>query len=113
MTAEQLRTFENSSQVWQDQIWTAAAEEILEKHKPNLLLFHLLTLDDTNHEYGPMSAASFTAMALLDSRVKQILNVLERTGQSRNATVIISRTTAFEPSNTRFTPMCSCEKKDG
>jgi predicted AlkP superfamily pyrophosphatase or phosphodiesterase len=73
VTAEQLHTFEDSSQAWQDEIWTAAAEEILEKHKPNLLLFHLLTLDDTNHEYGPMSPASFTAMAFLDAKVKQIL----------------------------------------
>src|SRR5882724_5930246 len=89
VTAEQLRTFEDSSQAWQDEIWTAAAEEILEKHKPNLLLFHLLTLDDTNHEYGPMSAASLTAMAFVDAKVKQILDVLQHTGLSRNATLII------------------------
>jgi predicted AlkP superfamily pyrophosphatase or phosphodiesterase len=89
VTADQLRTFEDSSQVWQDQIWTDAAVDILEKHSPNLLLFHLLTLDDTNHEYGPMSPASFTAMAYLDDKVKQILDTLERTGLSKNATVIV------------------------
>ncbi len=89
VTAEQLRTFEDSSQAWQDEIWTDAAVKILEEHKPNLLLFHLLTGDDTNHEYGPMSNASFTAMALLDSNVKRIVDVLERTGLSRNATVIV------------------------
>jgi predicted AlkP superfamily pyrophosphatase or phosphodiesterase len=88
VTAEQLRTFEDSSQAWQDQIWTAAAAKILEK-KPNLLLVHLLTLDDTNHEYAPMSPASFTAMAFLDAKVKQILDVLQRTGQSRDATLFI------------------------
>ena len=33
VTAEQLRTFEDSSQAWQDEIWTAAAEEILEQRK--------------------------------------------------------------------------------
>jgi predicted AlkP superfamily pyrophosphatase or phosphodiesterase len=89
VTPEQLRTFEDSSQAWQDEIWTAAAEHILEKYKPNLLLFHLLTLDDTNHAYGPMSPASFTAMAFLDDRVKQIVDVLHRTGLRRRATVII------------------------
>jgi predicted AlkP superfamily pyrophosphatase or phosphodiesterase len=89
VTCEQLRTFEDSSQAWQDQIWTAAAEDILEKHKPNLLLFHLLTGDDTNHEYGPMSHASLTAFAFLDNRVKQIVDLLERTGLSRNATLLI------------------------
>jgi predicted AlkP superfamily pyrophosphatase or phosphodiesterase len=89
VTADQLRTYEDSSQVWQDEIWTDAAVDILEKHQPNLLLFHLLTGDDTNHEYGPMSPASFTAMAYLDDKVKQILDTLERTGLSRNATVIV------------------------
>jgi predicted AlkP superfamily pyrophosphatase or phosphodiesterase len=89
VTPEQLRTFEDSSQAWQDQMWTDAAEEILEKHQPNLLLFHLLTLDNINHEYGPMSAASFTAMAFLDDRVKQIVDTLQRSGLARRATVIV------------------------
>jgi predicted AlkP superfamily pyrophosphatase or phosphodiesterase len=89
VTAEQLRTFENSSQAWQDQIWTDAAVKILEKHKPNLLLIHLLGLDDANHQYGPMSAASFTAMALLDSRVKQIVDTTERAGLFRETTLIV------------------------
>lgn len=96
VTAEQLRTFEASSQAWQDEMWTAAAEKILEKHKPNLLLFHLLTLDDTNHEYGPMSPASFTAMAFVDAKVKQILDVLQRTGRSRNATLLIVSDHGFQ-----------------
>ena len=89
VTAEHLRKFEDSSQAWQDEMWTDAAVRILEKRKPNLLLFHLLTVDDANHEYGPMSNASFTAMALVDSHVKEIVDVLERTGLSRNAIVII------------------------
>ena len=89
VTREQLRTFEASTQAWQDEIWTAAAKDILEKHRPNLLLFHLLTLDDTNHEYGPMSAASLTAMAFLDGKVKEIVEVLESTGLARDATLLI------------------------
>ncbi|MBZ5683566.1 MAG: alkaline phosphatase family protein [Acidobacteriia bacterium] len=89
VTAEQLRTFEASTQAWQDEIWTAAAEDILEKHKPDLLLLHLLTLDDTNHEYGPMTNASLTAMAFVDAKVKQIVDVLTRTSLLNNATLIV------------------------
>jgi predicted AlkP superfamily pyrophosphatase or phosphodiesterase len=89
VTAEQLKTFENSSQAWQDEIWTDAAVRILEDHHPNLLLFHLLTLDDINHEYGPMSNASMTAMAWLDSQVKRVVDVLERPGFAGRSTVII------------------------
>jgi predicted AlkP superfamily pyrophosphatase or phosphodiesterase len=89
VTAEQLRKFEDSSQAWQDLMWTNAAVEILQGHEPNLLLFHLLTLDDTNHEYGPMTNASFTAMAFLDAQVKRIVDVLERSDLANRATLII------------------------
>ena len=89
VSAEQLKTFENSSQAWQDEMWTDAAVRILEDHHPNLLLFHLLTLDDINHEYGPMSNASLTAMAWLDSQVKRVVDVLERPGFAGRSTVII------------------------
>jgi predicted AlkP superfamily pyrophosphatase or phosphodiesterase len=89
VTSEQLRKFEDSSQAWQDQIWTEAAVKILEEKKPNLLLFHLLTGDDTNHQYGPMSGASFTAMAWLDSCVKQIIEALHHGNLEQKTTVII------------------------
>ncbi len=89
VTAGQLRKFEDSSQAWQDEIWTDAAVRILKQHKPNLLLLHLLTGDDTNHEYGPMSHASFTAMALLDAYVKRIVDTLQEEGLTRRATVIV------------------------
>ena len=89
VTAEQLEKFEASSQAWQDEIWTDAAVRILEDHKPNLLLFHLLTLDDINHEYGPMSNASLTAMAWLDSQVKRVVDVLQRPEFAGRATLMI------------------------
>jgi predicted AlkP superfamily pyrophosphatase or phosphodiesterase len=88
-TEDQLRTFEDGSQVWQDEIWTAAARKILEKHKPNLLLFHLLTLDSMNHQYAPLSGGSFTAMAFLDAKVKQILESIERAKLTKQTTVLI------------------------
>jgi predicted AlkP superfamily pyrophosphatase or phosphodiesterase len=89
VTAEELKTFENSSQAWQDEMWTDAAVRILEDHRPNLMLFHLLTLDDVNHEYGPMSNASLTAMAWLDSQVNRIVQVLERPEFAKRSTLII------------------------
>jgi predicted AlkP superfamily pyrophosphatase or phosphodiesterase len=97
VTQEQLRTFEHSNQPWRDQIWTDAATDILERHQPNLLLLHLLDLDETNHAYGPMSAASFTAIALLDNRVKQIMDTIQRAGLSGRTTLIIVSDHGFRP----------------
>jgi predicted AlkP superfamily pyrophosphatase or phosphodiesterase len=76
VTKEQLADFDDSSPAWQDEIRTDAAVEILKRHQPNLLLVHLLCLDDINHQYGPMSDASLEAMAFLDDRVKQISDTL-------------------------------------
>jgi len=104
VTAEQLRAYEDASQAWQDEIWTAAAEEIIEKHKPNLLLFHLLTLDDINHAYGPMTPGSFTAMALLDANVKRILDALDRAGLTKQATLIIVSDHGFRGYKNKIRP---------
>lgn len=111
VTAEQLETFESSSQAWQDEIWTDAAVKILEQHKPNLLLFHLLSLDDANHQYGPLSPASFTAMALLDSRVKQIVDALERAGLRSNATLMIVSDHGFRPVQHKLHPNALLREK--
>jgi predicted AlkP superfamily pyrophosphatase or phosphodiesterase len=81
VTKDQLAKFDDSSPAWQDEIRTDAAVEILKRYRPNLLLVHLLCLDDINHQYGPMSDASLEAMAFLDDRVKQISETLTSTHQ--------------------------------
>jgi predicted AlkP superfamily pyrophosphatase or phosphodiesterase len=89
VTKDQLGVFSDQNSAWQDRIWTNAAVDILEKHAPNLLLVHFLTLDSTNHEFGPGSSASYTAMAFLDDRVKQILGAIEESGRASQTTVFI------------------------
>jgi len=111
VTADQLKTFEDSSQAWQDEIWTAAAVDILQKYKPNLLLFHLLTLDDINHTYGSMSPASFTAMAFLDAKVKQIVDVIDRSGRAKNTTLIIVSDHGFRTYTNKIRPNVLLKEK--
>jgi len=89
VTKEQLGAFSHQNSAWQDRIWADAAVDILEKHAPNLLLVHFLTLDSTNHEFGPGSGASYTAMAFLDDRVKQILGGIGKSGRASQTTVFI------------------------
>ena len=66
--------------VFRDQIWTTAAAYIIRAHKPDLMLFHLLTLDSTQHQYGPGSLAARDAMAFLDSCVAQIVAAVRDAG---------------------------------
>jgi predicted AlkP superfamily pyrophosphatase or phosphodiesterase len=89
VTTAQLADFDASSPAWQDQIRTEAAVDILKRYQPDLMLLHLLSLDDTNHAYGPMSDASLEAMAFLDDRVKQIVDTLQVEGLSDRATILV------------------------
>jgi predicted AlkP superfamily pyrophosphatase or phosphodiesterase len=75
--------------VLRDRIWTDAAAHIIRKHKPNLLLFHLLNLDTTHHRYGPRTHAALTTMAHLDAQVKTVLNAIEDAGLTSRTTVIV------------------------
>jgi predicted AlkP superfamily pyrophosphatase or phosphodiesterase len=69
-----------------DEIWTDAAIHILKNHKPNLLLYHLLSLDSTNHNYGPKTNASLAAMAFQDSCVARVWEAVKAVGP---ATLIV------------------------
>ena len=90
-----LESFHTKNILWRDHIWTGAAAHILRQHRPNLLLFHLLNLDSTQHRYGPRTPAAMDAMAHLDSQVGTIVSTLEKTG-------LLARTTMFVVSDHGF-----------
>ncbi|HYP05575.1 MAG TPA: ectonucleotide pyrophosphatase/phosphodiesterase [Bryobacteraceae bacterium] len=73
VTEAEIRDFAKTQIVRRDEIWTDAAVHILKKHRPNLLLFHLLTTDSSQHRYGARSLGGYAAWALADARVKQVV----------------------------------------
>lgn len=86
-----LSSFASRNIVWRDRMWTEAAAHIIRRHRPNLLLFHLLNLDSTQHRYGPRTPAAMTTMALLDRQVREILDAIRDAKiESRTAVVIVS-----------------------
>jgi predicted AlkP superfamily pyrophosphatase or phosphodiesterase len=95
VTAQEIATFTKGKNVaWRDTVWTQAATHIIDTRKPNLLLYHPLNTDSTNHTYGPGSFASHTAFAYTDRLVGDILAALERGG--RKATVVITTDHGFK-----------------
>ena len=95
LTQAELETFATRNIIWRDRIWTEAAAHIIRAHRPNLMMFHLLNLDSTQHRYGPRTPAAMTTMALLDGQVAQIVSAVERAG-------LASRTTYFVVSDHGF-----------
>jgi predicted AlkP superfamily pyrophosphatase or phosphodiesterase len=82
--------------VWRDAIWTKAATHIVEKHQPNLLLYHLLTTDAVNHQNGPGSFASYVAYAYADRLIGDLLDSLQRAGLRDRATILVATDHGFK-----------------
>jgi len=72
-----------------DQVWCAAALHLLRKRPPNLLLLHLLATDDIQHRYGPNSPAAYTALALADAQIAQVLHALDSLGLTEKTTLFV------------------------
>jgi predicted AlkP superfamily pyrophosphatase or phosphodiesterase len=89
MEAPDLDSFTKSNILFRDQIWTKAAVYLIREHKPNLLLVHFLSLDSTQHQYGPRSLAATDAIAFLDSCVARITEAIRAAGMADRATVIV------------------------
>lgn len=89
VTREDVETFHTRNIVWRDHVWTEAATHILRQHRPNLLMFHVLNLDSTQHRYGPRTPAATSAMALANTQVEAIMRTLDETGLAPRTTVFV------------------------
>jgi Type I phosphodiesterase / nucleotide pyrophosphatase len=89
ITASDLEGFEKSNILFRDQIWTNAAAYLIREHKPNLLLFHLLSLDSVHHQFGPNTLAATAAFAFLDSCVDRVVGAVGAAGMSERTTFIV------------------------
>jgi predicted AlkP superfamily pyrophosphatase or phosphodiesterase len=89
VTLDDVQRFTKTQITWRDEIWTEAVIHILREHRPNLMLFHLLTTDTMQHTYGARSLGAQTALSLADRQVQRILDTLKDTGMLEQATVFI------------------------
>jgi predicted AlkP superfamily pyrophosphatase or phosphodiesterase len=99
LTAEELEGMQYGQRTnlpWHDQIWLRAATFIFERHRPNLLLYHILTTDSTHHNYGPGNVASFAAIAYADRLVGELVRAVEQTGLLPKTTFIVTTDHGFK-----------------
>ena len=95
ITAEQVKKFGKREPAWHDQIWTDAAVDILKKHQPNLLLFHLLQTDGIQHEYGPLTPAAYAAYAYADACLGRVMEAVHKANLEDRTTYIIASDHGF------------------
>jgi predicted AlkP superfamily pyrophosphatase or phosphodiesterase len=97
-------SFATRNIVWRDEVWTNAAVHILREHRPNLLLFHLLALDSTQHRYAPRTPAAMLAMAHLDTQVARIVKTLDETGLMPETTIFVLSDHGFKTVKRQILP---------
>lgn len=100
VTHEQVAGFGNwrsqeSSPAWRDQIWTDAAIDILTRHTPNLLLFHLLQTDSLQHGYGALSTPAYAAFADADANIARLIEAARKAGLLDRITFIVASDHGF------------------
>ena len=89
ITAADLDGFSKANILYRDQFWTKAAVYLIREHQPDLLLFHLLSLDSTHHQFGPNTLAARAAIAFLDSCVEKVVAAVEAAGLSSRTTFLV------------------------
>ncbi|MBN8729538.1 MAG: alkaline phosphatase family protein [Acidobacteria bacterium] len=104
VTEEQIKGFRNLPIMLRDEIWTLAGEHIITKHKPNLLLFHLLTTDSLQHRYGSHTLAAYTALSHADAKVGRLIEATKKAGIYERTTFLIVSDHGFRTFDRRIAP---------
>jgi predicted AlkP superfamily pyrophosphatase or phosphodiesterase len=89
LKSEAQADFAKTGQPERDEIWTKAACLLIRKRMPDFMAFHLLNTDATHHKYGPETMASYTALALADRFVGDVIDAVNAAGQREQTTFFV------------------------
>src|SRR5215471_3306740 len=89
LTESEIANWSHTNNLLHDDVWTRAAVHIIEKHKPNLLLLHLLLTDSAQHNYGAGSLGANAALILADRQLQRVLDAVNRAGIRDSTTLFV------------------------
>jgi len=104
ITTDEIRDSGKTAITMHDDAWVRAAARIIEKHKPNVLLMHLLTTDSVQHTYGTNTLAGNAALILADRQIERVLAAMDRAGIRDSTTLIIVSDHGFRSYRKRIAP---------
>lgn len=76
-------------QPYLDDFTTKCAVESIKKNKPNLMLLHMIDLDDAKHQYGTDSIKIEEVITRMDQRVGDIVKAVEESGLKEDTVFLI------------------------
>jgi predicted AlkP superfamily pyrophosphatase or phosphodiesterase len=94
-----------------DRIRTDAAVYLIEKHRPNLLLLHLVSFDQAQHKHGPFSAEALAVLERVDELLKRMMDAAERAGIANETAIFIVSDHGFMKVEREFHPNVVLAKK--
>jgi predicted AlkP superfamily pyrophosphatase or phosphodiesterase len=72
-----------------DWMYARAAAQVIRRHRPNLVLLHLIEADHVQHQQGPQTPDAYWACRYEDDRVREVLEAVEEAGLRDRATFFI------------------------
>lgn len=86
-----------------DDLWTGVFNMMIEKHRPNFALLHVVEVDHTEHADGPRSPEAYEAIKAADGQVKKVWDTLQKNFPGK-ATLIIVSDHGFSANKTAVLP---------
>ena len=75
--------------VQRDWMYSRATAQVIVKHRPNLVLLHLVEVDHVEHAKGPRTPDAAWAASYADDRVRDVIEAIESSGQKDRTTVFV------------------------
>jgi predicted AlkP superfamily pyrophosphatase or phosphodiesterase len=82
----------------------AISEYIINAYKPNLMLIHVIALDDAHHKNGPRTPAAFEIAERMDGYVGRIIEATRKAGIFDQTTFFLVSDHGFAEVNRKFEP---------
>lgn len=93
-----------------DNFTTSIAVDALIRHKPELLMLHLIDVDAQKHDYGPASEQAKDALHRQDERIGRLVRALKKAGTYDESGIIVFSDHGCLPVHTAVDPndfLCS------
>jgi predicted AlkP superfamily pyrophosphatase or phosphodiesterase len=95
-----------------DFVKAAAVADIIENHRPNLLLVNFTSFDAAQRRYGLLSAESLKAIEAIDRLVKEIVGAAESSRIAEDTTFILVSDSGASKVEKEFNPNVLLAKKE-
>jgi predicted AlkP superfamily pyrophosphatase or phosphodiesterase len=101
----------NQPDATDDFVKALSAADIIEKHRPNLLLVNFTSFDAAQRRHGALSAESLRTMEAIDGLIKKIVDATESSRISEETTFILVSDSGASKVEKEFNPNALLAKK--